>query len=238
MGNKLYLVPAPLGEYDPGLVIPGPVLEKLREIRLFVVEELRTARRYLSQAGLKGHIQDLEFHELNEHSTDAEVEALAVLFERGDVAMISEAGLPAVADPGAKLVGLCHRRGIRVVPLVGPSSMMLALMSSGLNGQSFEFCGYLPAKTPERRARLKEIERNVSATGKSHIFIETPYRNDSLLEDFTGVCHRDTLLCAAADITTSDEFIATLTAAQWKDRLNSGFRIGKRPCVFIIGKWF
>ena len=161
MDNKLYLVPAPLGDYEPQMVIPAPVLEKLREIRIFVVEELRTARRYLSQAGLKGHIAELEFHELNEHSDQASVEALAELFERGDVAMISEAGLPAVADPGAKLVALCHRHGIRVVPLVGPSSMMLALMGSGLNGQNFEFCGYLPAKTGERRSRLKDIEKIV-----------------------------------------------------------------------------
>ena len=141
MDNKLYLVPAPLGDYEPQTVIPAPVLEKLREIRIFVVEELRTARRYLSQAGLKGHIAELEFHELNEHSDHASVEALAELFERGDVAMISEAGLPAVADPGAKLVALCHGHGIRVIPLVGPSSMVLALMGSGLDGQNFEFCG-------------------------------------------------------------------------------------------------
>lgn len=238
MENKLYLVPAPLGEYEPELVIPGPVLERLRAIRIFVVEELRTARRYLSQAGLRGHIQELEFHELNEHSDEASVEALGELFERGDVAMISEAGLPAVADPGAKLVGLCHRRGIRVVPLVGPSSMMLALMGSGLNGQAFEFCGYLPAKTPERRSRLKEIEKCVAASGKSHIFIETPYRNDALLEDFVGVCRGETLLCVAADITTGDEFILTLSAGQWKKKIQAGFRIGKRPCVFIMGRWF
>lgn len=238
MDNKLYLVPAPLGDYEPGTVIPAPVLERLREIRIFVVEELRTARRYLSQAGLKGHIAELEFHELNEHSEQASVEALAELFERGDVAMISEAGLPAVADPGAKLVALCHRHGIRVVPLVGPSSMMLALMGSGLNGQNFEFCGYLPAKTGERRSKLKDIEKIVDATGKSHIFIETPYRNDSLLEDFVSVCRSETLLCVAADITTADEFILTLTAGQWRARVKEGFRIGKRPCVFIMGRWF
>ena len=116
--------------------------------------------------------------------------------------------------------------------------MMLALMGSGLNGQNFEFCGYLPAKTGERRSRLKDIEKIVDATGKSHIFIETPYRNDSLLEDFVSVCRSETLLCVAADITTADEFILTLTAGQWRARLKEGFRIGKRPCVFIMGRWF
>lgn len=238
MEHKLYLIPAPLGEYEPGLVIPLPVLERVRNIRIFVVEELRTARRYLSQAGLKGHISELEFHELNEHTPDVEVEALSELFGRGDVAMISEAGLPAVADPGAKLVGLCHRKGIQVVPCVGPSSMMLALMSSGLNGQIFEFCGYLPAKTAERRGRLKDMEKNVAATGKSHIFIETPYRNDAMLSDICGICGNGTLLCVAADITTADETILTLSVGEWRKKIAGGFRIGKRPCVFIMGQWF
>ncbi len=238
MENKqycLYLVPSPLGDCDPGMVIPAPVLEKLKGIKIYVVEEERTIRRYLSRAGLRGSIENLEFHTLNEHTSAEEVESYASLFDRGDVALISEAGLPAVADPGAQLVALCHRKGIRVVPFAGPSSLMLALMGSGLNGQSFEFCGYLPAKTPERRAKLATIEKAVAATGRSHIFIETPYRNDAMLSDILSVCSAQTLLCVASDITLGTELIRTLPVSQWKKEVAKGFSIGKRPCVFIIG---
>ena len=231
----LYLVPSPLGDCDPGTVIPAPVLERLKGIKIYVVEEERTVRRYLSRAGLRGSIESLEFHTLNEHTSAEEVESYASLFERGDVALISEAGLPAVADPGAQLVALCHRRGIRVIPFVGPSSLMLALMASGLNGQGFEFCGYLPAKTAERRARLGAIEKAVASTGRSHIFIETPYRNDAMLSDILSVCRAETLLCVAADITLGTELIRTLPVSQWKKEVAGGFQIGKRPCVFIIG---
>ncbi len=157
MKGKLYLIPSPLGEYDPAEVLPAPVLQRACGIKCFVVEEVRTARRFLSAAGLKGHIDELEFHTLNEHTAPQEVDALAALFDKGDVGLISEAGLPAVADPGAALVALCHRKGIEVVPLVGPSSLMLALMASGLNGKSFAFRGYLPAKIDERKSALKDV---------------------------------------------------------------------------------
>ena len=157
--GRLFLIPSPLGDNAPAEVIPGPVLERLSTIKRYVVEETRTARRYLSAAGLKGHIGELEFRELNEHTRPEEVESLLEMFsgpdgEPTDVGLISEAGLPAVADPGALLVEACHRHGIQVVPLVGPSSLMLALMGSGLNGQSFAFRGYLPAKPEERKAAL------------------------------------------------------------------------------------
>ena len=200
-------------------------------LKTFVVEEVRTARRFLSAAGLKGQIDTLEFHTLNEHTTPQEVEALATLFDAGDVGLISEAGLPAVADPGAALVALCHRRGIEVVPLVGPSSLMLALMASGLNGQSFAFRGYLPAKTDERRAALKDVERLSKSLNQSQIFIETPYRNDALLEDMLKHLLPGTRLCVAADLTLPSCFIRTRTIAQWR---HEGVTIGKRPCVFII----
>lgn len=230
--GKLYLIPSPLGENDPAEVIPAPVLQKLAEIGTFVVEETRTARRYLSRAGLKGHISELEFHELNEHTGAGEVEGYLRLFEDGnDVALISEAGLPAVADPGAQLVALAHRHGITVVPAVGPSSLMLALMASGLNGQSFAFCGYLPAKTDERRSRLKAIEKLSMSHGQTQIFIETPYRNDQMLADILSVCHPSTRLCLAADITLPDASIRTMSIAEWK---KSGTTIGKRPCVFLL----
>ena len=230
--GKLYLIPSPLGENDPAEVIPGPVLESLKGFRTFVVEEVRTARRYLSRAGLKGSIGELEFHELNEHTDQATVESYLRLFDDGNnVALISEAGLPAVADPGAQLVALAHRHGIEVVPAVGPSSLMLALMSSGLNGQSFAFCGYIPAKTDERRSKLKTLEKVSAQLHQTQILIETPYRNDSLFADILSVCSVSTRVCVAANITMPDAFIRTKKVSEWK---KEGLVIGKRPCVFLI----
>lgn len=232
MKGKLYLIPSPLGEYDPAQVIPAPTLDLLQHIGCYVVEEVRTARRYLSRAGLKGHIQELEFHELNEHTSAEEVERLVALFEDGkDVGLISEAGLPAVADPGSALVALCHRHGIEVVPQVGPSSLMMALMASGLNGQSFTFCGYLPAKTEERRNAIRSIEKVSQSRRQTQIFIETPYRNDAMFSDLLQSCRPSTRICVAADITMPDEFIRTRTVAEWK---KENPIIGKRPCVFLM----
>ena len=232
MKGRLFLIPSPLGDNDPAEVIPAGVLSMLPSISTYVVEAVRTARRYLSAAGLKGHVQDIEFHELNEHTTPEEVEALMKLFDDGrDVGLITEAGLPAVADPGAQLVRLCHRYGVEVVPMSGPSSLMLALMASGLNGQSFAFLGYLPAKTEERRQALRSIEKHSSTARQTKIFIETPYRNDSLLADILSVCKADTEVCIAANITMPDAFIRTKTAGEWKKSVPT---IGKRPCVFLI----
>ena len=230
--GRLYLIPSPLGDNDPSEVIPQPVLESLKGFRTFVVEEVRTARRYLSRAGLKGSIGELEFHELNEHTDQATVESYLRLFDEGNnVALISEAGLPAVADPGAQLVALAHRHGIEVVPAVGPSSLMLALMASGLNGQSFAFCGYIPAKTDERRSRPKTLEKVSAQLRQTQILIETPYRNDSLFSDILSVCGSSTKVCVAANITMPDAFIRTKKVSEWK---KEGLVIGKRPCVFLI----
>ena len=154
------------------------------------------------------------------------------MFEDGnDVALISEAGLPAVADPGAQLVALAHRHGIEVIPAVGPSSLMLALMASGLNGQSFSFCGYIPAKTDERRSRLRTLEKISGQLHQTQILIETPYRNDSLFADILTVCSASTRVCVAADITLPDAYIKTRKVAEWK---KEGLVIGKKPCVFLI----
>lgn len=230
--GKLYLIPSPLGDNDPAEVIPAPVLASLDGFKTFVVEEIRTARRYLSRAGLKGHIGELQFFELNEHTDNATVEGYVRLFDDGnDVALISEAGLPAVADPGAQLVALCHRCGIEVVPAVGPSSLMLALMSSGLNGQSFAFLGYLPAKTDERRAKLRAIEKHSAASSQTQIFIETPYRNDGMVADILSVCNGRTRLCVACNITMPDAYIRTKTVGEWKQNPPV---LGKRPCVFLL----
>lgn len=228
----LYLIPSPLGDGPVEAVLPAGVLEVLPSLKCFVVEEVRTARRFLSTAGLKGHIQDLEFHTLNEHTTPQEVEALASLFDDGrDVGLISEAGLPAVADPGAALVALCHRHGIKVVPLTGPSSLMMALMASGLNGQSFAFVGYIPAKSEERKGAIRRLEKRSQAENQTQILIETPYRNDSLMADLVATLDPRTRLCVAVNITCPDEFIQTRTVAQWKKQLPE---LGKRPCVFLI----
>ena len=235
MDNKkgtLYLIPSPLGENDPAEVIPVPVLESLKGFKTFVVEEIRTARRYLSRAGLRGKIGELEFHELNEHTDAATIEGYLKLFDNGnDVALISEAGLPAVADPGAQLVALAHNHDIEVVPAVGPSSLMLALMASGLNGQSFAFCGYIPAKTDERRSRLRTLEKVSAQLKQTQILIETPYRNDSLFTDILATCNASTRVCVAANITMPDAYIKTKKISAWK---KEQLTIGKRPCVFLI----
>ena len=230
--GKLYLIPTPLGEGNPADVLPAPVLEVLPTLDRFVVEETRTARRFLSAAGLKGHIGDLEFHELNEHTAPAQVEAFLPLFADGhNVGLLSEAGLPAVADPGALLVALCHRHGIEVVPLVGPSSLMLALMASGLNGQSFAFVGYIPAKTEERRNALKGLEKRSAQYHQTQILIEPPYRNDALFADILQCLSGHTQLCVAANLTCPDQYICTRRVADWKSH---PVTIGKRPCVFLI----
>lgn len=230
--GRLFLIPAPLGDIPPEEVIPTHVLETACSLRCFVVEEIRTARRFLSAYGLRGRIGEIEFHELNEHTGAEETADLLRLFDGGrDVGMLSEAGLPAVADPGAALVGLCHEAGIEVVPLSGPSSLMLALMASGLNGQSFAFCGYIPAKSEERRTALRNLEKQSGHLRQSQIIIETPYRNDALFADMLQTLSPSTRICVAADITLPSQYIRTATVAGWRKAVPV---IGKRPCVFIM----
>ena len=231
--GTLYLIPSPLSDGPLEDILPKKVLDVIASVDCYVVEEERTVRRFLSAAGRRGQVESLDLHVLNEHSTPAEVEALASLFAEGrSVGLVSEAGLPAVADPGAALVALCHRIGVKVVPLVGPSSLMMALMSSGMCGQSFAFRGYLPAKTPERRRALQELERTSARLGgQSEIFIETPYRNDAMLSDILECCAPQTRLCIAVNITAPDEEIRTKTVREWKKAVPA---IGKRPCVFIL----
>lgn len=231
MKGKLYLVPAPLGG-APEEVIPSYVFGQISHITHFAVEELRTARRYLSSIGFKGRIEGLNFYEINEHTTfqDAE-QIIKVLLTGEDMALISEAGLPAVADPGANLVDLAHRHDVDVIPFVGPSSLMMALMSSGMNGQSFAFNGYLPVKPHERKAKIKELEKRSRNGRQSQIFIETPYRNDAMLADIMEVCEASTRVCIAADITLPSAYIKTRRVQDWKQ---NRVTIGKRPCVFIL----
>lgn len=230
--GKLYLIPSPLGESPVTDSVPALNIYIMETVKHFVVEEITTARRFLSRCGLKGKIEELNFYELNEH-TDPKTAAgyVSLLKEGNDVGLISEAGLPAVADPGAILVAAAHAEDIQVIPLVGPSSLMMALMASGLQGQNFAFNGYLPIKEEMRRAKIRQLEALSKKLNQSQIFIETPYRNDSLLSSFLEVCSSNTMLTIAADISLPSAFIKTKSIGMWK---KSGIKIGKRPCVFII----
>lgn len=232
MKGTLYLIPSPLGDSGVEAVIPAGTLSVLNSLRYFAVEELRSARRYLSAAGLRGKIDSLELFLLNEHTKESEIDDyIKLLLDGNSLGVVSEAGLPAVADPGGNLVARAHREGILVKPLTGPSSLMLALMASGKNGQGFTFCGYLPVKSEDRRSRIKELERNAAKTGNSQIFIETPYRNDSLMSDLLMVCSPGTYLTVAQNISLQDEFIKTLSVEEWRKRIPV---LNKKPCVFIL----
>ena len=232
----LYMIPCPISDqtavYD---VVPEANRRVMDSLDYFIVENVRSARRFLSKAGIARKIDELEFVELNEHTVAGQaVEAMIKPLMAGrSVGVISEAGVPGVADPGALVVAACHRKGIKVVPLVGPSSILLAMMASGLNGQSFAFNGYLPVKPPERSKALKALERRAHTEHQSQIFIEAPYRNVKLMEQMLQVCAAETTLTVACDITSPDEFILSLPVAQWR-------RVGvpdiaKRPTIFIIG---
>ncbi len=230
------MIPCPISDstevYD---VVPQANAKVLDMLDYFIVENLRSARRFLSKAKISRRIDDLEFVELNEHTVaGAAVEAMIKPLLAGRSAgVISEAGVPGVADPGALVVEACHRKGIKVVPLVGPSSILLAMMASGLNGQSFAFNGYLPVKPPERAKALKALERRAHVEHQSQIFIEAPYRNVKLMEQILQVCAKDSRLTVACDITSPEELIITRTIAEWQ-RVGVP-EIAKRPTIFIIG---
>ena len=230
------MIPCPISDqtevYD---VVPEANRRVIDSLDYFIVENVRSARRFLSKAGIQRKIDELEFVELNEHTVAGQaVEAMIKPLLAGRSAgVISEAGVPGVADPGALVVEACHRKGIRVVPLVGPSSILLAMMASGLNGQSFAFNGYLPVKPPERSKAIKALERRAHVEHQSQIFIEAPYRNVKLMEQMLQVCATETMLTVACDITSPEELIVTRSVAQWR---KSGVPdIAKRPTIFIIG---
>lgn len=232
MKGRLFLIPTPLGGENLQAVLSTEVFTAVSHITTFVVEEMRTARRFLSSAGQKGNIEALNLFELNEHSSEVDAEQyVKLLIDGQDVGLLSEAGLPAVADPGASLVRLAHIHDIEVVPLVEPSSLMLALMSSGMNGQCFAFTGYLPVKEQQRKESLRKLEQLSSRMGQTQIIIETPYRNDALLKNMLAVCNDSTRICVAADITLPSQYIKTKTVEQWR---KNPIEIGKRPCVFVL----
>lgn len=228
------MIPCPIGEETPVWdVLPAANLEVIRSLDYFIVENTRSARRFLSRTGIGRPIDSLEFSELNEHTRPEDVERLVKpLMEGRSAGMISEAGVPGIADPGAEVAALCHRHGIRVIPLVGPSSIVLALMASGLNGQSFAFNGYLPVKPPERTKAIRHFERRAQTDHQSQIFIEAPYRNTKLFADLLAACQPATRLTVAASLTEPAEFIRTATVAEW--RRSPAPDINKRPAIFII----
>ncbi len=231
MAGKIYLIPVTLGGEDYQKVIPEKVLAVTRSLRLFVVEDLRSARRYLRLIDREFPINDSRFHELNEHTVEVEIEHyLDPVVNGSDMGIMSEAGLPGIADPGAKLVALAHRKHIRIIPLPGPSSIILALIASGLNGQNFSFNGYLPVKPAERAESLKALEKKAQE-GYAQIFMETPYRNQRMVESILESCRGETRLCIAVDITLPGEVIRTMTVSEWKKNIPA---INDHPAIFIL----
>jgi 16S rRNA (cytidine1402-2'-O)-methyltransferase len=233
VAGRLLLVPCWISPETPSeSVLPTPVIAQVRRLDTFIVENAKSARAFLAACGHPRPLRELAMSELNEHTPDAAIEdLLAPLRDGKDAGLLSEAGVPAVADPGGRLIAAAHAAGIRVVPLVGPSALLLALMASGLEGQRFRFHGYLPAQAAARRARLAELERHSAAARETQLFIETPYRNDALLADIVATCRPDTRLCVAADLTGPNETIRTQDIAAW--RVKPGI-LGKRPAVFLL----
>ncbi len=233
--GKLYLIPTTLGSNESiAHVLPEYNHLPVHKITIFIVEQVRTARRFLKAIHHPVAIDEMIFFELNKHSDPHVIsEYLKPLSEGKNVGVLSEAGTPCVADPGAKIVELVHQKNITVIPLVGPNSIILALMASGFNGQHFLFHGYLPIESSQRSKKIKEMENAVFRLNQTQIFIETPYRNDKLLETLTRHLKPETKICVAADLTMPDEYIKTLPARLWK---NNKPELHKRPVVFLIGK--
>jgi 16S rRNA (cytidine1402-2'-O)-methyltransferase len=233
MTGTLYLIPVPLGPTAPQESLPANVLATILPLTHFVVEQAKTARAFLKAAGTALPLQELHLKELNEHTRDAELDHLLAPLRAGhDVGLLSEAGCPAVADPGANLVALAQKENIRVVPLIGPSSLLLALMASGLNGQRFAFQGYLPAKETERNKALHELESESRKRQQTQLFIETPYRNRAMFDAILQTCQPGTRLSVATDLTLPGESVLTRTIQQWKKQTPP--EIERRPTVFLL----
>jgi 16S rRNA (cytidine1402-2'-O)-methyltransferase len=232
--GRLFLIPAWLSEDSaPQDVVPAAVLERIRALDAFVVENAKSARRFLAACGHPRPMRDIAMAELNEHTPAAAIAALLEPALQGrDLGLLSEAGVPAVADPGALLVAAAHAKGVQVHPLVGPSSILLALMASGLEGQRFRFVGYLPAESAARRASITELERQSARHSQTQIFIETPYRNDAVLADVLQACQGGTRLAVAAELTSPNEWIRMDRVDAWKAR--AAEPIGKRPAIFLL----
>jgi len=232
MQGKLYLIPNHLGNEQTSFTIPSDVVSLTCRLRYFIVENLRTARRYLKLLDPQMDIDNSTFFVLDKHTGPKEYASfLEPIMQGHDTGIISEAGCPGVADPGAEIVKIAHQKGIKVVPLTGPSSILLALMASGLNGQNFAFNGYLPIEKNERSKALKQLESRSVKENQTQLFIEAPYRNNAMARDILNYCRPATLLCIACNITLPDEFIETRTVSEWKGKLPD---LHKKPTMFLL----
>ncbi len=231
--GTLYLIPVTLGDDNIAQVLPPEVVKIVQNLENFVVESEKSARHFLSTIKTTKPVRELTLNLLNEHTPDKDVAALlAPLLAGKDVGLMSDAGCPGIADPGAKLVELAHLKNIKVLPLVGPSSILLSLMASGLNGQQFAFLGYLPVDKTARNLKLKEIEKRTQTHKETQIFIETPYRNQQMLEAILSTCHANTRLCIASQVSLPDEMIMTKRISDWKH--SSLPDLNKKPTVFLL----
>ena len=234
--GRLILFPVPIGAEEIASSLPAVNLDLLATCHTFIVEELRTARRFLKKAGYPHAIDDTTVDVLNEHTTHEEIGNYLDAIEKGEnIGLLSEAGLPCVADPGAMITRVAQRRGIEVVPLVGPSSLMLALMASGFNGQSFAFVGYLPVDKNKRAAAIRHLEERVHREHQTQLFIEAPYRNNQMLEALATTLNPQTMICVACDLTLPTQYIRSLTAAKWQKE-RTKVDLHKRNTVFLIGE--
>ena len=228
----LYLIPALIGNSATDFALPPSTQAVVNDIRFYAVENLRSARRFLSKLKISTPINDLEFAELNKRTPTNEIEEIVAQLTNGNnVGVISESGCPGVADPGAEVVSLAHEKGIKIVPMVGPSSILLALMASGMNGQNFVFHGYLPKEKHKRIKSIVEVEKQAFDKNQTQIFMEAPYRNMPLLEDVIKHCKESTRLCIATSITSSDEKIVTRSIAHWRSTVPN---INKKPTIFLL----
>ena len=234
METALYLIPVTLGDTSIEKVLPSYNKEIILGIKHFIVEDVRSARRFLKKVERSINIDELTFYTLNKHTSAEEISGyLKPLLGGESMGVISEAGCPAVADPGADVVAIAQRKHLKVVPLVGPSSIILSVMGSGFNGQSFAFHGYLPIDPSERIKRIKVLEQRIYSENQTQLFIETPYRNNKMMEDIVKNCRPQTKLCIAANITCEDEYIKTKTVKEWQGKLPD---LSKIPCIFLIYK--
>lgn len=234
METALYLLPVTLGDTPVEQVLPAYNKEIILDIKHFIVEDVRSARRFLKKVEASINIDELTFYPLNKHTSPDDLSGyLKPLQEGHSMGVISEAGCPAVADPGADVVAMAQRKNLKVVPLVGPSSIILSVMGSGFNGQSFAFHGYLPIEAADRIKCLKELEGRIYSENQTQLFIETPYRNNKMMEDIVKTCRPQTKLCIAANITCEGEYIHTKTIREWKGHLPD---LTKVPCIFLIYK--
>ncbi len=230
--GKLYLIPTTLGENEPLEVLPISIKHTIESLDYFIVENEKTSRRFIKKITPHKRQDSLKINVINKYTDSSELPGfLAPCKEGYSVGIISEAGCPGIADPGADVVAIAHQKNIQVVPLVGPSSILLALMASGFNGQNFAFVGYLPIDKMVRKATIKRLEQIANRENQAQICIETPYRNNKLFDDFRNTLHPNTRLCVACDITLKTEFIATKTISEWK---RETVDLHKRPCIFII----